>query len=72
MVLAEKKRIVNFLIAIYLVFFSLFMIFVFGFPWWHKWQWMYGINCLIGLLGALIVISPWALLAMASICYMKG
>jgi len=69
--LAEKKMLVNFLIAIYLAFFSLPMVFVCGFPWWHKWQWMYGIEYLTALLGALIPISPWALLVMAIICYTK-
>ena len=69
--LVKKERLVNFLIAIYLAFFSLPMVFICGFPWGYKWCWMYGIEYLNALLGALIPISPWALLAMAIICYKK-
>jgi glycerol-3-phosphate acyltransferase PlsY len=42
-----------------------------GIPWSYKWYWMPGIELLVGLLGALIVISPWALLVMAVVCYKK-
>ena len=69
--LVKKERLVNFLIAIYFVFFSLPMVFICGFPWRHKWCWMYGIEYLNALLYALIPISPWALLVMAIICYKK-
>lgn len=47
------------------------MILVCGFPWRYKWYWMPGIDLLVGLLGALVVLSPWAMLLMAIICYKK-
>jgi hypothetical protein len=47
------------------------MILVCGFPWSYKWYYVYGIEYLAALLGALTVISPWALLLMAAICYKK-
>jgi len=69
--LVQKKWLVNFSIILYFIFFSLPMILVCGFPWSHKWYYMFGIEYLVALLGALIVISPWALLLMATICYKK-
>lgn len=69
--LIRKKWLVNFLLVLYFIFFSLPMILVCGFPWSYKWHYMYGIQYLAALLDALTVISPWALLLMAAICYKK-
>ncbi|RLI67243.1 MAG: hypothetical protein DRP02_14775 [Candidatus Gerdarchaeota archaeon] len=69
--LVRKKWLINFLITLYFIFFSLPMILVCGFPWSYKWYYMYGIEYLAALLDALAVISPWALLLMATICYKK-
>ena len=65
------RKMSKILLVAYLVFFSLPMVFVCGFPWGYKWYWMYGIDYLTALLGALIPLSPWALLLMASYCYKK-